>query len=250
VIHDEVIRRDLSLPFVSISAKEIQVNEVLQEVTRHLPHLAHKFFETDTGKEVALTATAIVTASAPAVVPIAIAATVISEVDFFNGPKAHELSNVIKQHALAGTAIGFIPVPGADVAAMVANTWTMYVRINKIVGVSFGENALKSIASGIIANLASVIPGVMVAIGAGSLLKIFPGIGTAGGIAVAAVANVVVMYVAGKVYLKSLEMLIRSRRPLTEENIKQAAAETSKDKAFVKSAYAEGRKVAKSSGSA
>lgn len=209
------------------------------DLAHHLPHLAHKFFETDTGKELAI-------AAAPAVVPIVIVAT-IAEVDFFEGPMAHELSNVIKQHALAGTAIGFIPVPGADLAAMVANTWTMYVRINKIVGISFGDNALKSIASGIIANLASVIPGVIVAIAAGSLLKFFPGIGTAGGIAVAAVANVAVMYVAGKVYLKSLEVLIRSKKPLTEENIKQAAVQTSKDKAFVKSAYAEGKKIAESS---
>jgi uncharacterized protein (DUF697 family) len=84
---------------------------------------------------------------------------------FGDGSKAHELSNVIKEHALLGTAAGLIPVPGADIAAMVANTWTMYVRINKVVGVSFGDNVLKSIASGVIANLASVIPGLIVAMG-------------------------------------------------------------------------------------
>ncbi|MBK1986785.1 hypothetical protein A0J48_004375 [Sphaerospermopsis aphanizomenoides BCCUSP55] len=164
---------------------------------------------------------------------------------FGDEPKARELSNVIKQHALLGTAAGIIPVPGADIAALVANTWTMYVRINNVVGVSFGDNVLKSIASGIIANLASLIPGIALAIGTGSLLKFIPGIGTAGGIVVAAAANVAVMYVAGNVYLKSLEILIHSDKPLTEENIKMAAEQISKDKDFVEKAYAEGKEVAK-----
>jgi len=164
---------------------------------------------------------------------------------FGEGAKAHELSNVIKQHALAGFASGFIPVPGLDLAALVANTWTMYVRINNVVGVSFGDNVLKSIASGVFANLVSVIPSIAVALGVETLLKFIPGIGTAGGMAVGAAANTAVMYVAGIVYLKSLEVLIHSGKPLTEDNIKMATEQTSKDKAFVKKAYAEGKEVAK-----
>lgn len=164
---------------------------------------------------------------------------------FGDGAKAHELSNVIKQHALAGFASGLIPVPGLDIAALVANTWTMYVRINNVVGVSFGDNALKSIASGVFANLVSVIPSIAVAIGVETLLKFIPGMGTVGGMAVGAAANIAVTYVAGVVYLKSLEVLIHSGKPLTEENIRMATEETSKDKAFVKKAYTEGKEVAK-----
>jgi len=164
---------------------------------------------------------------------------------FGDGPKAHELSDIIKQHALLGTAAGFIPVPGADLAALAANTWTMYVRINKAVGVSFSDNALKSIASGVIANVASVIPGVALAVGAETLLKFIPGIGTAGGIVVGAAANVALMYVAGRVYLKSLQVLVHSDKPLTEENIHLAAKDVSRDKEFVRAAYAEGKQVAK-----
>lgn len=164
---------------------------------------------------------------------------------FGDGHKAHELSKVIKEHALLGTAAGLIPVPGADLAALAANTWIMYTRINEVVGVSFGDNLLKSIASGVIANLASFIPGIALAVGAETLLKFIPGIGTAGGMVIGAAANVAVMYVAGVVYLKSLEVLIHSNKPLTEENIKMAVEQTSKDKAFVKSAYAEGKEVAR-----
>jgi uncharacterized protein (DUF697 family) len=163
---------------------------------------------------------------------------------FGDGAKAHELSDVIKQHALLGTAAGLIPIPGADVAALLANTWAMYVRINNVVGVSFGDHILKSIASGIIANVTSAIPTAAIAVGAGSLLKLVPGIGTVGGMLVGAAANVAVMYVAGRVYLKSLEKLIHSGRPLTEENVKATAQEIAKDKAFVKAAYAEGRQAA------
>ncbi len=162
-----------------------------------------------------------------------------------HGAKQHEVSEIIKQHALLGTAAALIPVAGADLAALAANTWTMYVRINKAVGVSFSDNALKSIASGILGNLATVIPGVMLALGAETLLKLIPGIGAAGGIVVGAAANVAVMYVAGRVYLKSLEVLMHSGRPLTEENIRQAAKEATADSAFVKSAYAEGKTLAK-----
>jgi uncharacterized protein (DUF697 family) len=170
------------------------------------------------------------------------------EVELFgDGPKARELSNIIKQHALAATGIALIPIPGADIAALLANTWTMYVRINSAVGVSFGENALKSIASGVLANLASAIPGLAVGALAGSVLKFLPGVGTIGGFAVGAAANVAVLYVAGKVYLKALEALLRSGRSLTEENIRQAARDVAADKAFVRAAYAEGRDATKNS---
>ena len=164
---------------------------------------------------------------------------------FGNGAKAHELSNLIKQHSIAGFASGFIPVPGLDIAALIVNSWTMYVRINNVVGVSFSDNVLKSIASGVFANLVSVIPSIAVVLGVETLLKFIPGIGTVGGMALGAAGNIAVMYVAGQVYLKSLEVLIHSDKPLTEGNIKKATEQVSKDKDFVKKAYAEGKEVAK-----
>jgi uncharacterized protein (DUF697 family) len=164
---------------------------------------------------------------------------------FGHGPKAKELSDIIKQHALAATGIAFIPVPVLDVAAVVANIWTMYARLNSAIGVSFSENVVKSIASGVAANLVSAIPAAVLGIVAESVLKFIPGLGTMGGIAVGAAANVAMLYVAGKVYLKSLEILVHSHQPLTEENIKKAAADVTRDKAFIKSAYAEGKDTAK-----
>jgi hypothetical protein len=42
---------------------------------------------------------------------------------FGNGAKAQELSKIIKEHALMGTAAAFIPIPGADILALGGITW-------------------------------------------------------------------------------------------------------------------------------
>ena len=61
------------------------------------------------------------------------------------------------------------------------------------------KNFLKSIASGVIANVVSIVPGLAIAVGAGSIFKLFPGIGTGGGIVIGIMANVALMYVAGMI---------------------------------------------------
>lgn len=170
----------------------------------------------------------------------------LSSTEFvFDGTHDKELTSIVTQHALAGTAISFIPVPGADIAALVTNIWVMYARINEAIGISFGENFLKSIASGVIANVVSIVPGLAIAVGAGSIFKLFPGIGTGGGIVIGIMANVALMYVAGMIYLHSLKSLAQSGRALTEENVKQATRQVSKDKDFVRNTYEEGKTVAK-----
>lgn len=94
-----------------------------------------------------------------------------------------EIVDVIQTHAVAAVALAWIPVPGADVAAVAANTWAMYIRINKKLGVSFSENLMKSIGSAVAANLASNIA----AAGVASLAKFIPGFGSvAGGVLMSA----------------------------------------------------------------
>lgn len=159
-----------------------------------------------------------------------------------------ELTKIVTQHALAATAISFIPVPGADLAALVANIWIMYARLNETAGISLSENYLKSIASGVLSNVVSTVPALAIAVGAETVLKLFPGIGTGGGIAVGIMANVAVMYVAGRVYIQSLKMIVESGKALTEASLRQATRQVSKDKEFVRSAYEEGKAVAKQGG--
>lgn len=167
---------------------------------------------------------------------------------FGDSEKAKELEHIVVQHALLGSAAAFIPVPGADVAAIVGIIWTMYARINNAVGVSLSENALQSIASAVFANVLAALPAAALAVGVETIFKLFPGIGTAGGIATGVVANVAIMYVSGMIYLKSLEKLVHSGRPFTEDDIRQTAEEISKDNSFVKTTYQHGKEVAKEDG--
>ena len=84
-----------------------------------------------------------------------------------------EIVGIVKRHSKIAVASAWIPIPGADVAAGAANIWTMYVLINKKVGVSVGDNILKTIGAGVATNLASAAAMSTVA----SALKFIPGIG-------------------------------------------------------------------------
>lgn len=164
---------------------------------------------------------------------------------FGDSEKAKELEHIVVQHALLGSAAAFIPVPGADVAAIVGIIWTMYARINNAVGVSLSESALQSIASALFANVLAALPAAVLAVGVETIFKLFPGIGTAGGIATGVIANVAIMYVSGMIYLKSLEKLVHSGKSFTEDDIRETAEEISKDNRFVKEAYQHGKELAK-----
>jgi uncharacterized protein (DUF697 family) len=170
----------------------------------------------------------------------------IADKSFFGeGELAKKLDDIIKIHALISFGTGFIPVPGADSVALLANTWTMYARINSAVGVSLADNFLKSIASGVLANVVSMIPAVALGKAVGFVVKLFPGIGTAAGATMDCVANVAITYTMGVVYLKSLEQLVNSGRPLTGENLRAATDVVSRDKSVVESSYEKGKEVAK-----
>lgn len=68
-----------------------------------------------------------------------------------------DIANVVKTHSKLAVGSAWIPVPGADVAAGAITIWTMYTRINDKLGLSIKENVLKTIASGVATNLASLI---------------------------------------------------------------------------------------------
>lgn len=88
-----------------------------------------------------------------------------------------EIVDCIQLHAGISAGAAWIPIGGLDVAALTANIWTMYIRINKKLGISFSENMMKSIGSAVAANLASNLT----IAGVGSVLKYIPGIGTLAG---------------------------------------------------------------------
>jgi uncharacterized protein (DUF697 family) len=143
-----------------------------------------------------------------------------------------ELAKIIQTHALLGAAAGAIPVPGVDLAALTANTWTMYVRINKAANLPFSEHAVKSVALGIGTNLLSTIPALLFAATAGSIVKFVPGLGTFAGMVADAAAYYATTLVAAFFYVKMLTMLIAQKRAFTDDNLRQVAEEVKEDRSF------------------
>jgi len=119
--------------------------------------------------------------------------------------KREELAKSVNNHSLNAAGLGIIPVPFADMAAMTINVWHMYVKINDILGISFKDNALKSIVSAAIAN----ISGHILASGLANILKALPGANIPAYV-IAAAANYGICYSSAWVYLQVLTTVAKN----------------------------------------
>jgi len=130
---------------------------------------------------------------------------------------------------------------------MVANTWTMYVRINKTLGIPFSENLIKSLATGIGTNLLANLP----ILGVSSVLKSIPGIGPFAGGVIMSFSVYAVTIAAGIVYMKALAYLLKEQSEVTEVNLKAAVDSIVGDKDAMKQIFREANReyeTAKASG--
>lgn len=119
-----------------------------------------------------------------------------------------KIAEIVKTHAALAVGSSFIPIPGVDVAAGAAVIWGMYVRINSELKMPFQDNVIKSVASGVGANLTAYV-GILAV---GSALKFIPGLGTLTAIALMAAASYALTLASGYVYLKALTMLLGEKR--------------------------------------
>ena len=155
------------------------------------------------------------------------------------------LAGIVKLHAGLAVGAGLIPVPGADMLAAGANIWAMYARINGELDMPFSENAMKSIGMGVITNLGGLVIGAAVF---GSIAKLVPGIGTFGGMAVAATTIYGVTLLSGYVYMSAIAEILekKSKDNITVDDIKKATSNQMSDKKemkdFVKQAAKEYKK--------
>lgn len=154
------------------------------------------------------------------------------------GEEAQEAVKIIRQHAIISASCGVaIVVPEVDLLAFVANTLTMYARINNALGISLSKNILKSILTAVVTNVIAVIPDMVLGSLAGSVMKALPGIGTLGGMAVSGTTYYVLSTVMGWIYLKGITTLVSSNETINAENLKAATKQVSQDKDFVKGIY-------------
>ena len=120
---------------------------------------------------------------------------------------AKEAGEVIKgcsvTAAIAGVGSAWIPGAGGAVAtaAFVAAIWSMYLLINKKLGISIKENILKTLVSAFLTNILGTAGSLLLGLGVGSVLSLIPGIGTAANVVISAMIGYIVVFVSGILYL-------------------------------------------------
>lgn len=154
-----------------------------------------------------------------------------------------EIVGIVKRHSKIAVASAWIPIPGADVAAGAANIWTMYVLINKKVGISVGDNILKTIGAGVATNLASAAAVSTVA----SALKFIPGIGSLAGAALMSGTLYAVTLASGWVYLMALSYMLQNKgKNFSANDLQQAVNKVLKESTFLKDFISSAKKSYKS----
>lgn len=146
-----------------------------------------------------------------------------------------EIVDLIKTHCVvaAGAAVasGWVPGAGGSLAMLTAagNVWTMYYRINELIGVQFGTDMLKGLATGIAMNIGgSFVAGVAVA----SLFSLVPGIGSlAASASVGAIAYSVTL-ASGVIYMNIMTELFNAGinpNSVSAEELESMAKEAAED---------------------
>lgn len=114
--------------------------------------------------------------------------------------KTDEIVSIVNKHSIIAAGAGWVPIPFLDMAVVAGNVWSMYAAINKVLGISFSANLLKSIGSGVVANISSTL----ISNALLSLLKLVPGIGTISAGLILTAGNYAICTAAGWVYLNAL----------------------------------------------
>lgn len=144
--------------------------------------------------------------------------------DILSKEDAEEAGNTILAcsitAAVTGVGSGMLYGAGSVVAstACVAAIWTMYVKINKHLGISVKNNILKSLASAMLTNLiASAGLNILILIGAAAI-NFIPGLQYASTIIYGTLAFVSV-YASGILYIKLLTKIMRAKKDIDSSDV-------------------------------
>lgn len=135
--------------------------------------------------------------------------------------------------AIAGVGAGWLPGAGAFVAsaAWVAAIWTMYVRINKNLGISIKDNILKSLASAFLTNIIASAGALILGFSAGLLLSLIPGL-QAGAVVIDGMIGYVTVFASGVLYINLLTKVMKAKGRLEfadGDDLKQMAKDIVKE---------------------
>lgn len=110
--------------------------------------------------------------------------------------------DLVKYHSYASGALGLIPVPGADVAAVSASQLNMIHKLTKLYGVEFAQERTRAI---VVALVGGVMPGALSTSVLGSAVKAIPFLGTALGMAVMPALSLAATQALGRVFIQHFE---------------------------------------------
>lgn len=163
-----------------------------------------------------------------------------------------EVAKIVNTSAIGATVSGlasaWIPGVGGTIATgiCIGFVWRMYLQINKKVGLSLEDNIVKTIASGIITNLAGTIVGSLIL---STVLTFIPGLGNISASIIMAGVCYAITLVSGIVYIKILtNIFIRKKQQnISAEDIKKEYDNMDKEeiKEMLKEQIKEGKKIAK-----
>ena len=154
-----------------------------------------------------------------------------------------EAQKLIIRHSCIGGAIALIPIPLVGEISVIVNQVAMYRGLNKLTGVSFSQNVLKSVGKVLLSQVAGALGGAAALFTVGAAAKFIPGVNFLAGFAQAPGAGVV-NYVCGMAYLKMLGGFIAAGgcEGLSDEEIVSRMREHSLSADEIRAAKAEAQK--------
>lgn len=106
-----------------------------------------------------------------------------------------------KNYTMAAIAVGFVPAPLIDIAALTAIQLKMVHKISSIYDIPFSKNLVKSIIGSIVGGSVAVT----LAMPAASLLKLVPILGQTSGMISTAAIGAASTYAIGKIFAEHFE---------------------------------------------
>lgn len=111
-------------------------------------------------------------------------------------------NDTVKNHVIAATGVSLIPVPLADLAALMGVQIDMAHSLCKIYEVPFKEKLVRSLLTSLVSGASAVIA----MTGLSSLAKAVPGLGSIAGAAGVSATAATITYATGKVLTKHFEI--------------------------------------------
>ncbi len=115
---------------------------------------------------------------------------------------SEKAADIVKNHSYLAGGLGFIPVPGIDIASVGAAQIRMLYKLCKLYEVPFAQETMKATVGSLIGG---TLPFVIATSSVGSALKAVPFLGTALGIATMPALSLAATLALGRVFTSHFE---------------------------------------------